>query len=158
MSSVKNKIRLGTIFLFLLVVTSGAFSIYYLVRLKEQSKNVLKANYETIQYCHQMQKALDSILDGKRTFVDTFETELRNQEKNITEAGETGATQNLRSAFDKLKKGNTTKIISAEISFELQHILVLNMAGNKKKNEKAEGTAEDAMTLLVSIFFVIFFI
>jgi len=158
MSSVKNKIRLGTIFLFLLVVTSGAFSIYYLVRLKEQSKNVLKANYETIQYCHQMQKALDSILDGKRTFVDTFETELRNQEKNITEAGETGATQNLRSAFDKLKKGNTTKIISAEISFELQHILVLNMAAIKNKNEKAEGSAEDAMTLLISIFVVIFII
>ncbi|HEY6955939.1 MAG TPA: ATP-binding protein [Flavisolibacter sp.] len=158
MSSVKNKIRLGTIFLFLLVVTSGAFSIYYLVRLKEQSKNVLKANYETIQYCHQMQKALDSILDGKRTFVDTFETELRNQEKNITEAGETGATQNLRSAFDKLKKGNTTKINSAEISFELQHILVLNMAAIKNKNEKAEGSAEDAMTLLISIFVVIFII
>ncbi|MGZ3853068.1 MAG: ATP-binding protein [Flavisolibacter sp.] len=158
MSSVKNKIRLGTIFLFLLVVTSGAFSIYYLVRLKEQSKNVLKANYETIQYCHQMQKALDSILDGKRTFVDTFETELRNQEKNITEAGEIGATQNLRSAFDKLKKGNTTKIISAEISFELQHILVLNMAAIKNKNEKAEGSAEDAMTLLISIFVVIFII
>lgn len=158
MSSVKNKIRLGTIFLFLLVVTSGAFSIYYLVRLKEQSKNVLKANYETIQYCHQMQKALDSILDGKRTFVDTFETELRNQEKNITEAGETGATQNLRSAFDKLKKANTTKIISAEISFELQHILVLNMAAIKNKNEKAEGSAEDAMTLLISIFVVIFII
>ncbi|MGZ3905069.1 MAG: ATP-binding protein, partial [Bacteroidia bacterium] len=128
------------------------------MRLKEQSKNVLKANYETIQYCHQMQKALDSILDGKRTFVDTFETELRNQEKNITEAGETVATQNLRSAFDKLKKGNTTKIISAEISFELQHILVLNMAAIKNKNEKAEGSAEDAMTLLISIFVVIFII
>src|SRR6478672_2982985 len=101
MSSVKNKIRLGTIFLFLLVVTSGAFSIYYLVRLKEQSKNVLKANYESIQYCHQMQKALDSILDGKRPFIDSFENDLKSQEKNITETGESTATSSLRSDFNK---------------------------------------------------------
>src|SRR6187401_1937891 len=98
MSSVKNKIRLGTIFLFLLVISSGAFSIYYLVRLKEQSKNVLKANYESIQYCHGMQKALDSILDNKKPFIDSFEIQLRQQEENITEPGETAATQNLRIA------------------------------------------------------------
>lgn len=158
MSSVKNKIRLGTIFLFLLVVTSGAFSIYYLVRLKEQSKNILKANYETIQYCHQMQKALDSILDGKRMFVDSFDNELKSQEKNITEAGETTATQNLRLSFTKLKKGDTTKINSDEISFELQHILLLNMAAIKNKNEKAEKSAEDAMTFLITIVAFIFII
>ena len=158
MSSVKNKIRLGTIFLFLLVVTSGAFSIYYLVRLKEQSQNILKANYETIQYCHQMQKALDSILDGKRMFVDSFDNELKSQEKNITEAGETTATQNLRLSFTKLKKGDTTKINSDEISFELQHILLLNMAAIKNKNEKAEKSAEDAMTFLITIVAFIFII
>ena len=158
MSSVKNKIRLGTIFLFLLVVTSGAFSIYYLVRLKEQSKNILKANYESIQYCHQMQKALDSILDKKTLFIDSFETELKHQEQNITEPGETAATENLRSVFNKLKKGDTTKANAEEISFGLQHILVLNMAAIKNKNQKAEDSAEDAMTLLISIFVMIFII
>jgi len=90
--SVKNKIRLGTIFLFLLVVLSGGFSIYYLVKLRNQSKNILKANYESIQYGHQMQAALDSIGDHKRAFLDTFETQLRKQESNITEPGETSAT------------------------------------------------------------------
>src|SRR6476469_5393989 len=138
MFSVKNKIRLGTIFLFLLVITSGTFSIYYLVRLKEQSKNILKANYETIQYCHQMQKALDSILDGKRPFIDSFDTELKSQEKNITESGETIATGNLRTAFNKLRTSDTTKTSVDEIRFNLQQILLLNMTAIKNKSTNAE--------------------
>jgi NtrC-family two-component system sensor histidine kinase KinB len=158
MFSVKNKIRLGTIFLFLLVITSGIFSIYYLVRLKEQSKNILKANYETIQYCHQMQKALDSILDGKRSLIDSFENELQHQEKNITEAGETTATESLRLAFNKLKIGDVTKANADEISFQLQHILLLNMIAIKNKNEIAEKSAEDAMTFLITIVAFIFII
>jgi len=158
MFSVKNKIRLGTIFLFLLVVTSGTFSLYYLVRLKEQSKNILKANYETIQYCHQMQKALDSILDGKRSLIDSFENELKHQEGNITETGETTATQSLRLAFNKLKTGDVTKTNTDEISFQLQHILLLNMVAIKNKNEIAETSAEDAMTFLITIVAFIFII
>src|SRR5689334_21262184 len=125
-SSVKNKIRLGTIFLFLLVVASGGFSIYYLTKLKVQSENVLKANYETIQYCHEMQKTLDSIQDGKTWFIDSFDTQLKKQEANITEPGENEATKNLRLAFNKLKSGDTTKINSDKISYQLQHILLLN--------------------------------
>jgi two-component system, NtrC family, sensor histidine kinase KinB len=156
MSSVKNKIRLGTIFLFLLVVTSGAFSIYYLAKLKEQSKNILKANYETIQYCHQMQKALDSIMDQKKAFVDSFENELKGQETNITEAGETVATQKLRLAFNKLKNGDSSKTNIDEVKFELQHILLLNMTAIKHKNETAENSAEDAMTFLITIVALIF--
>jgi NtrC-family two-component system sensor histidine kinase KinB len=156
--SVKNKIRLGTIFLFLLVVTSGAFSIYYLVKLRVQSKNVLKANYETIQYCHQMQKALDSIQDNKVFFIDSFDTELKRQEANITEPGEREVTKDLRHSFDKLKAGDTTSANVDHISFQLQHILLLNMKAIKDKNEKAEKSAEDAMTFLITIVAIIFLI
>jgi two-component system, NtrC family, sensor histidine kinase KinB len=158
MWSVKNKIRLGTIFLFLLVVISGAFSIYYLVKLKEQSRNVLKANYETIQYSHQMQKALDSILDNKTSFIDSFGTELKKQEKNITEAGETTATQNLRKSYNRLRAGDTTKSNIECVRFNLQQILLLNMAAIKNKNEVAEKSAEDAMALLIAIVAVIFLV
>ncbi|HWI92757.1 MAG TPA: ATP-binding protein [Flavisolibacter sp.] len=158
MWSVKNKIRLGTIFLFLLVVISGAFSIYYLVKLKEQSRNVLKANYETIQYSHQMQKALDSILDNKTSFIDSFGTELKKQEKNITEAGETTATQNLRKCYNRLRAGDTTKSNIECVRFNLQQILLLNMAAIKNKNEVAEKSAEDAMALLIAIVAVIFLV
>ena len=156
--SVKNKIRLGTIFLFLLVVASGGFSIYYLTKLKEQSKNVLKANYESIQYCHLMQKASDSIEDKKVGFLDSFETQLRKQEGNITEPGETEATKNLRLAFNKLKIGDTTKITGDQISYQLQDILLLNMTAIRNKNEKAQKSVEDAMTLLITVVTIIFLV
>ena len=138
MQSVKNKIRLGTIFLFLLVLASGGFSIYFLTQLKSQSQNVLKSNYETIQFCHNMQKALDSIKDNKKNFIDSFDTELKKQETNITEPGETEATGNLHLFFNKLKAGNTTKLNYDQISYQLQHILLLNMVAIKNKNDKAE--------------------
>ena len=156
--SVKNKIRLGTVFLFLLVVTSGAFSIYYLSRLKTQSKNISKANYETIQYCHQMQKDLDSIRDRKPAFVDSFNTELRKQEMNITEPGEAEATKELRLAFNRLSAGDTSKLTSDRVKYQLQDILLQNMTTIKNKSKNAEESVEDAMTLLITVVAIIFIV
>ena len=156
--SVKNKIRLGTIFLFLLVVLSGGFSIYYLVKLRNQSKNILKANYESIQYGHQMQAALDSIGDHKRAFLDTFETQLRKQESNITEPGETSATADLRNAFEHLKKGDSSAQNIDQINYYLQRILLLNMTAIKNKNDKAETSVESGLTLLIIVVTFIFII
>jgi two-component system, NtrC family, sensor histidine kinase KinB len=155
MQSVKNKIRLGTIFLFLLVMASGGFSIYFLIQLKSQSQNVLKANYESIQFCHKMQKALDSITDNKRTFIDSFDNELKKQEINITEPGETEATKNLQLAFNKLKAGDTTKLNAGQVSYQLQRILLLNMVAIKNKNDKAQKSVTDAMSLLITIVAII---
>jgi two-component system, NtrC family, sensor histidine kinase KinB len=156
--SVKNKIRSGTIFFFLLVAATGGFSIYYLAKLKAQSKDVLKANYETIQYCHHMQKALDSIQDRKTAFIDSFDTQLKKQEGNITEPGETEATTALRLAFNKLRAGDTTKLNSDQISYQLQYILLLNLSAIKNKNEKAENSVTDVMTLLITVVSIIILI
>ena len=75
-------------FLFLLVLASGGFSIFYLSKLKRQSENVIKANYESIEYVQQMQKCFDSIQDKRSAFIDSFNVVLNRQEKNITEQGE----------------------------------------------------------------------
>jgi NtrC-family two-component system sensor histidine kinase KinB len=156
--SVKNRIRLGTIFLFLLVVTSGGFSIYYLSKLKGQSENVLKANYESIQYCHKMQIALDSMQAQKTAFVDSFDTNLTKQERNITEPGEKQATKDLRIAFNRLKAGDSTKANADQLSYQLQEILLLNMTAIKTKNESANKSAADAMALLITVIAIIFLV
>ena len=41
--SVKKKIWLGTLFLFLLLLLTGGVGIYYMAKLKTEGKNVLKA-------------------------------------------------------------------------------------------------------------------
>ena len=73
-TSVKNKIRLGTLFLFLLLLLSGGLGIFNLVRLKNDAKMILENNYESLDYCHIMQRQLDSFnidrSDALRNFDD----------------------------------------------------------------------------------------
>lgn len=156
--SVKNRIRLGTIFLFVLVIISGAFSIYYLVKLRNESRNILKANYESILYAHEMLKALDSIKHQNPSYIDTFDTHLGNQEKNITEKEEGQATKNLRNLFTRLKRGENSDSISRNLQFQLHQILAVNMDAIKRKNERADLSAEEAMTFLITIIAIIFII
>jgi PAS domain S-box-containing protein len=156
--SVKNRIRWGTFFLFVLVLLSGGLSIYYLVRLGQESKNVVKANYESILYCHEMQQALDSIQDRKISFTTAFNTALKKQESNTTEPGEVEATAQLRLLFNKLQNGDTAYSNIENLNYQLQHILQLNMKGMKEKNEKAERSAVKATTLLITIVAFIFII
>lgn len=154
--SVKNKIRGGTIFLFVLVVLSAGFSIYYLAKLKSQSKNILKANYESLGYSHKMQMVLDSIQTNNNAFVDSFDKELRQQEANITEKGEKEVTASLRTAFTNLQKGDSAA--AQNIRYSLHQVIVLNMQAIKSKNEKSEAAAEEALTFLIAIVAVIFII
>jgi len=154
--SVKNKVRYGTLFLFLLVVLSGGFAIYYLVTIRLQSRNVLKANYESLRYAHKMQKDLDSILFKKTSFIDSFNKELQHQEGNITEQGEAETTKNLRQSFQKLKAGDTSA--ATNVRYGLQHIISLNMQAIENKYEASEASAEQAMTFLITIVSVIFII
>src|SRR5689334_17060828 len=99
-SSVKNKIRLGTIFLFILLLLVGGPAIFFLVRLKNDANKILKNNYETLDYCHTMQQQLDSFSITPVRAMQLFEDALQKQEKNITEAGESAATAAVRSAFN----------------------------------------------------------
>src|SRR3979409_2298036 len=121
--SIKNKIRFGTLFLFLLLILLGGFSIFYLAKLKKESTNILKDNYETLEYCHNMQKQLDSIHLNFKAAIPKFDFNLKNQENNITEPGEKKATKNLRRAFDNLVKGDTTEANYDNIKNNIQTIL-----------------------------------
>lgn len=155
--SVKNRIRLGTSFLFLLVLLSGGFSIYYLSKVKQQSKNILRANYESLQGGIGMQAALDSIQQGNMSFINMFEAQLRKQEANITEPGENAATKDLRLHFNRLKAGAAPNDLPL-LRSDLHRILYLNLAAIKAKNDEAERSAQEAMTVLITIVAFIFII
>lgn len=65
-TSVRNRIRLGSFFLFLLVLLSCGVGVYNLVRLKNDATLILKNNYESLDYCHSLQQLLDASLPGGR--------------------------------------------------------------------------------------------
>ncbi len=107
--SVKNKIWLGTLFLFLLLLISAGLGIFFMARLKSETQNVLKDNYECLSYCHIMQQQLDIQYEADDTRSNNFEKALINRKNNITEQGENEATSDLRTDFNKLKTGDTSK-------------------------------------------------
>ncbi len=150
-SSVRNKIRFGTLFLFLLLVLLGGVSIYFLLKIKNDSKKILTANYESIGYCTGMQRQLDSLSIKPATSLSTFNKLLQQQEKNITESGEQPATQQLRTAFTALQKGDITIANLFVIRQYLQSIINLNMQAIQRKSQQAENSAEDATTAIMII-------
>lgn len=156
--SVRNKIRLGTVFLFLLLILTGGAGIYYTATLKEEAKAVLKDNYESLLFCHKMQQQLDSIDINYSRSIHQFETALQAQEKNITEHGEGDATHQLRVLFEHLKSGDSTKENLKAVQDQIQSILFLNMNAIHDKNAKAEATAENALTIIIGLVAVVFLI
>ncbi len=156
--SVKKKIWLGTLFLFLLLLITGGVSIYYMAKLKAEGKNVLQDNYESLSYSHTMQQQLNNAERGNTRSINKFEEALKKQENNITEPGEGKVTTNLRAYFDRLKKGDTTQSNKESIEGQIQSILTLNMQAIEKKSILAQKTAEDALTIIISLGGLVFLI
>ncbi len=149
--TVKKKIWYGTFFLFLLLMITGGVGIYYVASLKNEEQNILKANYESLSYCHTMQQQLDKVDETDDKAVINFEDALKKQEANVTEQGEGDATKVLREDFNKLKLGDTSRQTRKEIETKLQSILALNMQAIQRKSTSAKKTAEDALTIIIAI-------
>lgn len=156
--NVKNKIWLGTLFLFLLLLLTGGVSIYYTVKIKSESKNILQDNYETLSYCHTMQQRLINLGANYNQSIKQFDSALSKQEKNITEPGEETTTNNVRILFTKLKSGDTTRQTIRSIEAELQTILALNMNAIQIKNTKAGTTADNALSIIIFLGGMVFLI
>ena len=156
--SVKNKIWLGTLFLFLLLLLTGGAGIYYTVQLKDQSKAILKDNYESLAYGHVMQGQLDSNISIKNDEFKTFDSALTLQEQNITEPGEQQATQELRLYFNQLKSGDTSINTIRQIRNSIQKVIEVNMVAIHRKGEEAERAAKMALSYILGLSGLIFLI
>lgn len=146
----KTKVALGGVFLFALLILVGAVSFYYFNRLSDESKAIVKANYETLNYSREMLNELDSFsknTDG----LETFEKKLQLQENNITEPGEKEITASLRKNFNVLKdKGRNDSLLSL-IRSDISHIMQINLQAIDKKNQAAQRSAEKAKTIITII-------
>jgi PAS domain S-box-containing protein len=152
--TIKNKLRAGISFLFLLALISCGLSIYYLNRLSADSKNILKDNYESVKYTKNMGVAIDQgpgLLSARQ--IKVIEENLVKQEHNITERGERQLTDTLRLKFEALKAIQNDPLKTAGLHTEMKRLLFeimqLNMTAIEHKYTTAIHTANDA-TLLVA--------
>jgi len=146
----KTKIALGGTFLFALLILVGAVSFYYLNRLSEESKAIVKANYETLNYSREMLNELDSLQKNKND-LERFEKSLQLQENNITESGEKEITASLRKNFIELKEKGSRDSLQLKIRRDISQIMQINLQAIDKKNQAAQKSAENAKTIITII-------
>lgn len=97
----KTKLTVGLMFLFIVILLFAIVGILSINRLGRDTALVLKNNHESLMYCNNMLKALETIKIRKDA-VQVFDDNLKKQENNITEEGEKEATAELRKNFSEL--------------------------------------------------------
>lgn len=150
---IKTKLRLGFGFLFAIVMAFGAMGIYYINRISESSKVILKDNYETLRYTRAMEEILNknSIpLRGRAR--ESFDKNFRLEYQNITEKGEQEEVLALKEQIDSL---NAPTLSAADRQKALtavrEHLLAiedLNMQAIVRKNNIAQESVSKATAYL----------
>lgn len=141
---IKTKLNLGVGLLFLLIIILSLLSIFYIYSIKKDTQNILKANYETLEYSRNMLLALDEMNTNKTQSIQVFQDNLKKQIKNITEVGEDEATFKLRDNFNFLKTNQPNDSIKSQIHQNIFEIMKLNMDAIKLKSDVAKKTSETA--------------
>lgn len=140
----KNKLNLRLTLLFLIIIFLSLVSAYYNFSIERDTENILKANYNTLEYSRNMLLSLDEINSKKEKAIGVFESNLTEQIKNITEVGEDKVTYNLQNNFNSLRKNWTDETLKNQIRQDIFLIMKLNMAAMKTKSDGVKHTAETA--------------
>ena len=153
--TLQRKITLGSIFLFLLLLLISGVSTYYISVLKNDTQEVLKDNYESVDYCHGMLALLDKVGFPSPNSSKNFDRLLQKQENNLTEVGEKKATAALRKAFNQLSS-DTTQTFA--VRKNILSILQINMLAIQRKNNVAINTAQRAKLYISTLAAFLFLI
>ncbi|HTF17382.1 MAG TPA: ATP-binding protein [Chryseolinea sp.] len=149
--SIKAKVRIGVLFLFTVILTIGILGLYYLKSLSNDSKNILKDNYESLEYTKRIVEQCDLMRSDPAAAISIIESNLQLQEENVTEGGERVLTQELRTAFEKIKNtnvGDSSLVVIRRICLTIQEV---NMKAIVNKNEKTIESSEKASTYLIIV-------
>lgn len=138
---IKTKLTLGVGLLFFLIILLSLVGARYINALKNDTENILVANYNTLEYGRNM---LVSLEDSSQKAMQTFEINLSRQENNISEIGEKEETQDLRANFESYKQNTSNRIVSAEIRKNIFKLMDMNMQAIQRKSEVAKVTADKA--------------
>ncbi|WP_212001149.1 ATP-binding protein [Chitinophaga sp. HK235] len=148
----KTKITLGVLFLYIMLLIVSVLGYYYLNRLTEKAKIILKDNYESLEYSKNMLVALEELPVNREQALKQFATNLKQQQTNVTERGERAATADVERVFNKLRQDsvpNPADVIALKKS--IYTIMDLNMNAIVGKNELVKRTADNALLYIAII-------
>jgi len=141
---IKTKLVLAMGLLFILILTLSALAIRQVNLLAEDTKNILAANYLSLDYSRNMYKLLDNDSENDNAF-EKFHVALDSQKRNITEVGEQELTADLQEDFTALLKNPDNARQKNKVRRDLNSIMKLNMDAIKRKSNTAEKTAQESI-------------
>jgi NtrC-family two-component system sensor histidine kinase KinB len=140
---IKTKLSLGVGLLFVLVIILAVLGATHINKLSRDTKNILLANYNTLDYSRQMLIALDEDI-SRPASVQKFTDHLAKQRLNITEPGEKLLTEKLTVDFQKFRNNRFDSLAELSVRTDLTDIMLLNMQAIQRKSDVAEKTADKA--------------
>lgn len=141
---IKTKLNLGVGLLFVAIMILALVSAYAVFMVKKDTQNILKANYETLEYSRNMLLSLDAIVSNEPEAIAIFESNLKQQLGNISEKGEGEITMQLQKSFELLKQDRQNESLKSQIRIAVFEIMKLNLNAIKVKSEVAKRTADTA--------------
>ena len=141
---IKTKLNLGVGLLFLMIIILSLVSGYSVFLIKADTENILKANYNTLEYSRNMILSLDGTTISTDNKLHTFKEYLQKQMQNVTEPGEKEATASLEKSFSLLEKNSSNEAVKTQIRQDIFAIMKLNLDAIKQKSDIAKHTAETA--------------
>ncbi|MFP9115720.1 ATP-binding protein [Flavobacterium sp. RHBU_3] len=159
---IRTKLQLALGTLFLLIAILSAFAIRQVNLLAQDTKNILVANYQSLDYSRNMLKAIDADTLTANN-LKQFKFYMDKQVANITEVGEKEYTTDLQMHYASLVKEPTNKTHLHNIRESLNSVMKLNMDAIQRKSAIAEKTADSSVlwltftaALCISLGFLLF--
>ena len=155
----KTKLRLGIGFLFIILLSFGAISLYQINCISESTALILKDNNHSLQYAKEMRVLIDRDSLKQAKSVTAFKTLLAKEQRNITEEGEGKAVAQLSDALNRYLATNNNIALS-NIKSAIYQIEDLNMRAIVSKSQLSEKTVAQStlyLGLAAFIFFIILF-
>lgn len=146
---IKTKLTLGVGLLLLLIILLAVVSAGYVLALKEDTNNILVANYNSLDYSRKMLLAIDEE-ENDQTAEKRFLENLALQNKNITETGEREIMERLNDHVRQLDNNFTAKTRTHQlVRQDLLEIMRLNMSAIQRKSDFANQSTISALFWIV---------
>src|SRR5574344_280513 len=97
---IQLKIALSIAMLLLVITVLGGYSARTTEKLKENTENILAANYNAVKYAQKMLRAIHNLQVDSLSAVKLFEENLQLQKDNISESSELQTTFEIQRLFD----------------------------------------------------------
>ncbi len=148
---IKTQISLGIGLLFSLTILLSIVGIHKINGLSNDTENILKANYNTLDYCRSMLHILNEAQETKEYTFSVFSEYLHQQRQNITETGEAELNNRLTYFFARWKSDYQDKKALQQMRSTIHQLMKLNMSAIERKSELAQNNAKNAIIWIVSI-------